>query len=435
MRRATVWAGLFVLTAAGTVRAQEQKADEAVAASGFRHRPAPPCCPPPVAGHPVCPPGVYPGDPHAPPFPPDGPVVPGAPPAVPGGPADTLLGDRLTTPFTTPTAGGGYQGRVFNEEFDGDLGGGFFTRRTVRVGTRTDVRVIGTRQQVVIDPRTGQRTVITVPVTGNVQVPVTRTVQLPVAGRYSGVLITDNDSPRPSDRLYFGYAYYDGVGAALNPGVGGFSQNREMVGFEKTVFGGNGSIGLRLPFIQMAGPFGIDSSSVGDLSVLLKYALIFNRETGDVLSVGLVVTTPTGPADPFGTGAFFPHSALLQPWVGVVRTFGRRAYVQGITNLVVPTDDRDTTLLGNSFALGYRVYDGNPARLLPALVPTFEVHVRTPLNNRSADGVIYFPDIVSLTSGLHARWNRLSVNGAVAVPVTSPRPWNVEAIANVNFRF
>jgi hypothetical protein len=427
MVRATVWAGLLAVTAAGTVRAQEQPAAESVApASGFRR--APPNCPPPVPNCPVYPPGVYPGYPDVPPLPPEGPVAP-------GGPADTLLSDRLATPFTTPTAGGGYQGRVFNEEFDGDLGGGGFYHRTVRVGTRVEVRVIGTRQQTVVDPRTGQTTVVTVPVTADVRVPVNRTVRLPVAGRYSGVLITDNDSPRPSDRLYSGYSYYDGVGEALNPGLGGFAQNRELIGFEKTVLGGNGSIGLRLPFVQMSGPVGGGNGSVGDLSVLFKYALVFDRETNDVLSLGLVITAPTAPDNLFGEGPPVPHSVLLQPWVGFVRTFGRRAYAQGITSLIVPTDGRDTTLLGNSVAFGYWLYRGDPARLLPALVPTFEVHVRTPLNNRSPDGAIYFPDIVNLTSGLHVRWTRFSLNGAVSVPVTNPRPWNVEAIANVNFRF
>lgn len=432
MRRAAVWAGLLLVTATGTARAQE---DEALTlASGFRFRHAPPCCPPPVPGYPVCPPGAYPGYPYIPPGTPETPVMPGVPPQVPG-PADTVLSDRLTTPFATQTGAGGYQGRSFNEEYDGDLGGGTFFRRTVQVGTRTEVRVIGTRQQTVIDPRTGQVVIITVPVTANVQVPVTRTVQVPIVGRYSGVLITDNDSPRPSDRVYFGYSYYDGIGESLNPGLGGFTQNRGMIGFEKTVFDGNGSFGLRVPFIQSNGPFVGSQESVGDLSVLLKYALIFNRETGDVFSVGLVITTPTGPDDLFGSGVPIPHSVLLQPWVGIVHTIGSRGYVQGITNLVVPTDSRDTTLLGNSLALGYRVYMGNPARYLPAIVPTFEVHVRTPLNNRSKDGAIYFPDMVNLTSGVHFRWNRLSLNGAVSVPVVNPRPWNVEAIANINYRF
>ncbi len=362
------------------------------------------------------------------------PVVASPPVAAPNDLFSSLFGNRLTTPFATQTAGGGFQGRSFNEEFDGDLLGVLFNIK-VQVGTITEQVVVGSRQDIVIDPVTRQPTLVTVPIVANVNRPVNRVVRVPVAGRYSGIMITDNDSPRPSDRLYFGYSYYDGIAASLNPGLGGVSLNREMAGFEKTFLDGNASIGLRLPFIQMNGPYGVGHDNVGDLSVLLKYAPYYNRETGNILSFGLVLTTPTGASGSFvlADGSELPHSVLFQPWVGGVRVFGR-AYVQAISNMIIPTDGRDTLLIGNSIAMGYRLLDGNGA-LVPTVTPTFETHVRTPLNNRGQNSEIYFPDQVNLTSGTHFRWNRFSISGAVAVPVVGPRPWNIEALANINWRF
>ena len=50
---------------------------------------------------------------------------------------------------------------------------------------------------------------------------------------------------------------------------------------------------MRLPFVQINGPPGADANSVGDLSILTKYAFV-NDPNGDVLSAGLIVTVPTG---------------------------------------------------------------------------------------------------------------------------------------------
>jgi hypothetical protein len=360
---------------------------------------------------------------------------------------DSLLASRLTVPFATPTGGGGLQGRSFNEEFDGDFGGVFY-RRTIQVtlgyfpvfaGTK-QVQV-GTQKIVILPPNQKNPITITVPVFANVPVFVntpitqTRSVLVPVPGRYSGILITDNDSPRPSDRLYFGFSHYNDIGSSLNPGLTGIDLNRGMFGFEKTVFGDDLSIGLRVPLVGLNAPFGLAAQTVGDLSVLFKYAFVNDRVNQNYLSVGLVVTTPTSSVPGvLSDGSAFPNSVLLQPWTGFVRSFDW-GYLQGISNLVVPTDGRDVILLGNSLATGIWLYRGNPDRLLPALTPTFECHVRTPLNNRDRNGLIFLQDMVNLTSGLHLRWRRLVISGAVSVPVVGPRPWNIEAISNVNWRF
>jgi hypothetical protein len=277
--------------------------------------------------------------------------------------------------------------------------------------------------------------IATTPVTATQLVPRTAVVLLPAASRYSGIQITDNDSPRPTDRLYFGYQFYSDAGASLNP-LGGSDIQRQMAGFETTFLDGDASLGLRIPYLQQYGPGTYATQTVGDLSVLFKYAFLNNLVTGDVASVGLVVTTPTGGGDDIflldGTRA--PHSTLFQPWVGGVKV-AENGYVQGITNLIVPTDSRDPTVFGASVGAGYFLYRNPEAAFLTGITPRAEVHLRTPFNQRDPNGLVYFPDQVNVNGGVTFRFPGASLNAGVSVPVVGPRPWAIEAMSYLNVNF
>lgn len=341
--------------------------------------------------------------------------------------------EQAVIPFATPTAGGGFQGPAFHEAFDGDLLAAFY-RRTI-VMRQTEFRQIGERT-FTIRNISGQLQTITIPIYGPVTVEHRRQVLIPVGTRYSGISITDNDSPRPTDRLYFHYSYYDGIAAQLNPGYGNVTLHRPLVGFEKTFWDGNASIGLRLPFVQMHTPAGLaDEQGVGDLTILTKYAFINDRNSGDVVSAGLIVTTPTGVGNVWlADGTRVPHSTLFQPWVGFVTIFDR-VYLQGVSAVIVPTSRRDTTLLTNSLAAGWWLYRAPQDRLLQGVIPLLELHLRTPLNNRNREGVVFVPDMFNVTTGIHLRFARSVLGAAISVPTIAPRPWNVEAIANFTLWF
>src|SRR5215831_8363168 len=282
MPRMMLLVGVVLAVVNGAARGDDEPAaalnEAVIPASGFQlhHRGTPVC--PGSPGYPDCQtPGVMPDNTMPP-------VTP--PPDLSG----------LNTPFATQTGGGGLQGRSFNESFDGDFGGVFYAKNVTI--TTIQRQQIGTTRQVILvrNPVSGQppfiqRTIFT-PVFGNVPVTTTQRALVAVPGRYSGISITDNDSPRPVDRVYFTYGYYDGMGAQVSPGIGNITQNRPMVGFEKTFLDGNASFGMRLPFVELNGPVGVDGQSVGDLSILTKYAFI-NNPNGDVVSAGLILTTPT----------------------------------------------------------------------------------------------------------------------------------------------
>jgi hypothetical protein len=408
------------------------------------------------ASLPAIPPGAPAPPMMVPPVPPGGytPIPRGDQPAP--GPLDRLF----SNPFAQATEAGGEGARTFNENFDGDFGGVYY-RRLITTGFTTQTRVVGFTQTVVgFTPVTTSTTtlgppstngprvvtvtntttntpiIVTTPVTVTETVAVQRLVQLTLAARYSGVLITDNDNPRPQDRVYGGFNYYNDIGGSLNPGLGHTDLQRQMVGFEKTFFGGDASFGMRLPFVQQYGPPGVAGThNTGDLTFIWKYAFINDRETGNLWSAGLVVTTPTGSGDAILVdGLKAPHSVLFQPWTGFVRTFDR-AYVQGISSFIFPTDGRDPTLWNNSLAAGYYLYQNAENRWLNAVVPTGEVHVRTPLSDRNPLGAVYLQDQVSFTGGVHLRFNRAVLSLAANVPVTGPRPWSYELMSFLNFYF
>ena len=202
---------------------------------------------------------------------------------------------------------------------------------------------------------------------------------------------------------------------------------------------------MRLPLNTLSADsdvpgLGGSSTDIGDLSVILKYAVMRDRETGDVISAGLAVTAPTGPNDFAGFNNIQSlHEATLQPFVGYLYNWGD-FYLHGFTSLDVPTDSRDVTILFNDIGIGYFLYRNRAEdALVTAVVPTFEVHVNTPLNHR---GALNFadpagtPDLVDLTLGTTVGLGRRSTLAvAFVAPVTGPKPFDFEVIAQLNIHF
>jgi hypothetical protein len=284
-------------------------------------------------------------------------------------------------------------------------------------------------------------------VTRNVQIrtlstatPVAR-IKIPTVAR-SGIKISDNENPRPQDRVFLTYNYFNSINHDINPGIVPRSDlHRETIGFEKTFLEGNASVGMRLPFLQLTGTSGnqIDNNQVGDLSVIFKYAVINDPQSGDVLSGGLLVTAPTGQNVEIGGSNFEP--VLLQPYMGYIFNLDK-LYVLGFTSVIVPTDSRDVTLLSNDIALGYNLYRADPCGcgsppLLRGIVPSVEVHVNTPLNHRGTTSTpVGFPDAVSVTSGVRFLIGKCSSLGfAGNVPLTGPNLYDFEGLVQLNIGF
>lgn len=240
--------------------------------------------------------------------------------------------------------------------------------------------------------------------------------------------ITENESPRPMTRVYGLYNYFNNVGGS--GGSGGQDVHREVAGFEYAFLDGKASFGIRVPTIQTTGGPGVAKSGFGDLTFIGKYAFINNAETGNVASIGLSVTAPTGAN--FVPRTLVPRSTLFQPWVGGIYNAGN-LYVQGFSSFLFPTARNDFTFMFNDIGIGYFVIR-NGTGLITYLAPTFEVHVTTPLNHRNATGG--YLDIVDFMYGVSTGiGSRAFLNLGVGHPVSGPQPFNVEALCQLNYRF
>jgi hypothetical protein len=260
-----------------------------------------------------------------------------------------------------------------------------------------------------------------------------------------GYKMADNQSPRPLDRVYAVFNFFNDLNTRnlTAPGLHDVKIYREYFGVEKTFFGGNASVNLRLPVnsitAQGTGP-GVASGStaVGDLSILTKFALWQNRSTGDIISAGLGIGTPTGPSS--FAGASFAKAAnppFIQPFVGFIKTFGN-FYAQGFSAIDVPFDTRVVTIYYNDLGMGYFFRSADPDAFLSGVAPSMEVHVNTPLNHRnvSANDPTATFDIVNLTFGLTAvTRQRTMLSVGLVEPVTGPRPFSGELIVMLNWFF
>ena len=195
------------------------------------------------------------------------------------------------------------------------------------------------------------------------------------------------------------------------------------------------SVGLRVPSFQILPLGNEDASLFGDLNIVLKYAVV-NRPDA-MLSSGLVIAAPTGliPAAviPKGESRSLVHPTVLQPWLGYYWCSGD-FFVHGFCSVMVPTDSEDVTQLFNDVGVGYYLFQG--PGWVRAVIPTFEVHVNTPLTHRRSDDPFRVGDSINLTTGTSIfLGERVSLGVAFGVPVTGPKVFDYEALANLNVRF
>jgi hypothetical protein len=262
-----------------------------------------------------------------------------------------------------------------------------------------------------------------------------------------GFKTADNQYPRPVDRVWVNFNYYDGVNSGINgelrAPIKDMQVYRETFGFEKTFLDRQASIGFRIPVdtLTIGSSFpGLSGShtSTGNFSSYLKYAF-YQDNRGNLLSTGLDLSFPTGPK----TFAGYPsvigiNSFDLQPFLGYIYSLNR-TYLQGFTSLAVPTDRRLPTMYYFDIALGHYVYRSQDRRaLLSFIVPVFETHLNIPLNwaGFQARNIGSTPDVVDLTFGVNiGLGSRAVISTAYVRPVTGPLPFSGEYVLTLNFLF
>ncbi len=265
-----------------------------------------------------------------------------------------------------------------------------------------------------------------------------------------GFKIADNQTPRPTDRVFSSFNYFDNVNRSLNERLGAPIQNmivyRQVYGFEKTFFDQWASIGIRQPIdtlnIQSSRQFpglGGTSTAFGNLNVFTKF-IVWQDKGGSLISAGLAIDIPSGPNSFAGFPTILGKNVTeIQPYLGYIFTNGADWFVQGFSSIAVPTDSALPTMIFVDAALGYYVYrDNAPGSFLTAVVPTFETHLNIPLNHNSLNFSDTYgtPTVVDLTFGLNTEFYKRSVlTLGYALPITGPAPFSGEFILQFNWRF
>jgi hypothetical protein len=262
--------------------------------------------------------------------------------------------------------------------------------------------------------------------------------------------ISENQSPRPQDRIFFDFNYYNNVNDTINlHNLSAVTQMKAYVynfGVEKTFNNGMGSIGIRLPLDNLtANSFNNvistpTSSALGNLTVFSKYILAQNPETGSLISASWAITPQTATSRFAGAPYLFPlNSTYIQTSIAYIYNYNKW-YFQGFSGFSFPINPNDVTLIYNDVAVGYYLLRNPESRIgLTALAPTAELHVNNPLNHRdpfNRQDLAGTPDSVDLTFGLNfGLRNSAVLTAAFAVPVASPKPFDSEAILMLNIYF
>jgi hypothetical protein len=261
-----------------------------------------------------------------------------------------------------------------------------------------------------------------------------------------GFKIADNQSPRPMDRIFVDFNYYDNVNSALNRRLNAPISNmqayHELFGFEKTFFDGNASLGLRVPLNSLSVDSGFPSlggfhTAAGNLAVFGKYVL-YQDDGGNLLSAGLSIDTPTGPASFAGYPVRFAQNAVgIQPFLGYILKQDNW-FLQGFGSIDVPTVSSMPTMMYLDAGIGYILYRTQEQRLLTAIVPTYELHMNIPLNHSgySITDLYGVPPVLDMTFGVNfGLFNTSYLTAAYVVPVTGPQPFSGEFALQFNFLF
>ncbi len=290
-----------------------------------------------------------------------------------------------------------------------------------------------------------------------------------IAGGDLRAKIADNTSPRPTDRAFFNYNYFNRPLTAAD----GLKKdlNRFQFGMERTFLDEEASLEFRIPFesglaaTQFFGGPTPDSRDVGvtfgNVSLTPKFVLY---DCCDLLiSTGLEIQLPTAANSVTRNTVGLPlltlenQSVNLEPFVGALWTpspqFFSIAYLQfdfdagrihAIDNVGGGTFDiQQQTLMYFDINFGYWFYEDPCADCVRGIAAVLELHNTTaiskadqPVGSPFAGGGSIPNNILDLTAGLDFKIGTnsiLTVAGGVPLGNANNRTFNSEFILQLNY--
>ena len=278
---------------------------------------------------------------------------------------------------------------------------------------------------------------------------------IPGPGGSRPVKIGENDSPIPIDRVFFSYNHFHNVfefqevpSPPAPPTSRQLPIDRYTLGFEKTFFGGDWSVEVRLPLsgtVAAEGTFfAVGGGNWGNLAVIVKNLLYAD----DVLAIGagLGIDTPTGSRAEANIGDALVNTRLvfendtvhLLPYFGGIWSPGDAFFLTGFLQVDVATGGNEVlvsqfssplqsagqfnsqNLLYVDAGAGYWLCQNPCAECITGVASVLELHYTTALNDSDAiliergttTSLISNPrnrfDVLNLTAGLNFLLGELS---------------------------
>jgi hypothetical protein len=272
----------------------------------------------------------------------------------------------------------------------------------------------------------------------------------PIFSSVRNFKISENQSPRPQDRVFFDFNYYNNINNAIDSrNLSPVTQMKAYVynfGVEKTFNQGMGSVGIRLPLDNLTANSYNNivstptSTALGNMTVFAKYILAQNLETGSLISACWAITPQTATSRFAGAPYLFPlNSTYFQTCIGYIYNHNNW-YFQGFSGFTFSMNPNDVSIVYNDLAVGYYlIRNPDPEAWLSALAPTFEAHANDPIDHRDWQNrfdLAGTPDSVDLTIGLNFGIRHTAVlTAAFCTPVTTPRPFDSEAVLMLNIYY
>jgi hypothetical protein len=293
------------------------------------------------------------------------------------------------------------------------------------------------------------------------------------------IKIAEGESPAPQTRVFYDFNYYNNVDKSLFVGRGtpfnpapllfhNVALYAHTLGGEYAFLNGDASLGVRVPinsinaspqpgalaaptsftpvFNPATGTFStptgvpvgdFSDSSIGDVSVIFKYVLCRDCATGSLVSGGVDLTFPFGQVDPKGVDPDINTNLVVQPYLAFILNRGN-FFVQGFSSLALRTTRTDQMIWFNDLGVGYYLFREQcpeHSRMITAVAPTIEVHANDPLYQSSLF-LTGLTDVIDLTVGATVElWGRATLAVGANTPLTAPRTYDFELIAQLNWRF
>src|SRR5262245_11596238 len=231
-----------------------------------------------------------------------------------------------------------------------------------------------------------------------------------VANQFSDVKIAEGESPRPVDRVFYKFNYYNNLNkprwADPTEPIHNVDLYRHTFGLETTFLDRRASLGLRIPFytldaeakdvlfgvdpatgalVQVPRGTGLNTTHFGNVSAIGKLILCEDRETGSLVSGGITISMPTASSRLINLGQ--STVAFIQPFFGFILNRGD-FFVQGFSSITAPLVSAESIVLFTDVGVGYYAYR-NAGGMLTAVVPTVEFHMANPLRQVDPDVEIF----------------------------------------------